>query len=177
MIVAPGTKLESGPATLHLCNDILVVARDVPQPWQGSGSWPDLRALWGLPNRFIFEAGPGGFCRYVGRGLAGRARGPQKPGHPACPGLSWARSCLRSQEPALNPSPAGGRGWGCGVHHSHTKSVQSHRGGSGPGHRASELSALQEKKGTDMSTGLCLVDTSASLGPEPPTQADVSKEG
>ncbi|XP_032251508.1 protein Dok-7 isoform X1 [Phoca vitulina] len=55
--VAPGTKLESGPATLHLCNDILVVARDVPPAVMGQWKLSDLRRYGAVPNGFIFEGG------------------------------------------------------------------------------------------------------------------------
>ncbi|KAM5339137.1 protein Dok-7 isoform 2-T2 [Glossophaga mutica] len=55
--VAPGTKLESGPATLHLCNDILVVARDVPPVVSGQWKLSDLRRYGAVPNGFIFEGG------------------------------------------------------------------------------------------------------------------------
>ncbi|XP_004396252.1 PREDICTED: protein Dok-7 isoform X2 [Odobenus rosmarus divergens] len=55
--VAPGTKLESGPATLHLCNDILVVARDVPPTVMGQWKLSDLRRYGAVPNGFIFEGG------------------------------------------------------------------------------------------------------------------------
>uniref|UniRef100_A0A4W2FGR5 Protein Dok-7 n=1 Tax=Bos indicus x Bos taurus TaxID=30522 RepID=A0A4W2FGR5_BOBOX len=57
VIVAPGTKLESGPATLHLCNDILVVARDVPPAVAGQWKLSDLRRYGAVPNGFIFEGG------------------------------------------------------------------------------------------------------------------------
>lgn len=102
MIVAPGTKLESGHCHPHLCNDILVVARDVPQLVAGQWKLWDLRRYGAVPSGFIFEGGTRcGFCKYVGLGLAGRA--VAQAGHPACPGLSWAPSCLRSQRrPALN---------------------------------------------------------------------------
>lgn len=55
--VAPGTKLESGPASLHLCNDILVVARDVPPVVTGQWKLSDLRRYGAVPNGFIFEGG------------------------------------------------------------------------------------------------------------------------
>ncbi|XP_073747455.1 protein Dok-7 isoform X5 [Callorhinus ursinus] len=58
--VAPGTKLESGPATLHLCNDILVVARDVPPTVMGQWKLSDLRRYGAVPNGFIFEGGTRG---------------------------------------------------------------------------------------------------------------------
>ncbi|XP_037685238.1 protein Dok-7 [Choloepus didactylus] len=55
--VAPGTKLESGPATLHLCNDMLVLARDVPPAVAGQWKLSDLRRYGAVPNGFIFEGG------------------------------------------------------------------------------------------------------------------------
>ncbi|XP_047574697.1 protein Dok-7 isoform X2 [Lutra lutra] len=55
--VAPGTKLESGPATLHLCNDVLVLARDVPPAVMGQWKLSDLRRYGAVPNGFIFEGG------------------------------------------------------------------------------------------------------------------------
>ncbi|XP_006875388.1 PREDICTED: protein Dok-7 [Chrysochloris asiatica] len=55
--VAPGTKLQSGPATLHLCNDILVVTRDVPPAITGQWKLSDLRRYGAVPNGFIFEGG------------------------------------------------------------------------------------------------------------------------
>ncbi|XP_036132111.1 protein Dok-7 isoform X1 [Molossus molossus] len=55
--VAPGTKLESGPATLHLCNDVLVVARGVPPAASGQWKLSDLRRYGAVPNGFIFEGG------------------------------------------------------------------------------------------------------------------------
>ncbi|XP_012879372.1 PREDICTED: protein Dok-7 [Dipodomys ordii] len=55
--VAPGTKLESGPATLHLCNDTLVLARAVPPAVSGHWKLPDLRRYGAVPHGFIFEGG------------------------------------------------------------------------------------------------------------------------
>ncbi|XP_037386426.1 LOW QUALITY PROTEIN: protein Dok-7 [Talpa occidentalis] len=55
--VAPGTQLESGPASLHLCNDLLAVARDVPPVVTGQWRLPDLRRYGAVPNGFIFEGG------------------------------------------------------------------------------------------------------------------------
>ncbi|KAG8508649.1 Protein Dok-7, partial [Galemys pyrenaicus] len=55
--VAPGTQLESGPASLHLCNDLLVVARGVPPAVSGQWRLPDLRRYGAVPNGFIFEGG------------------------------------------------------------------------------------------------------------------------
>lgn len=75
MTVAPGTKLESGPATLHLCNDILVLARDIPPAVTGQWKLSDLRRYGAVPNGFIFEGGTRcGYCKYavsVGGGDAG----------------------------------------------------------------------------------------------------------
>ncbi|XP_069925635.1 protein Dok-7 isoform X1 [Oryctolagus cuniculus] len=55
--VAPGTKLESGPATLHLCNDGLALARDVPPAVTGQWKLSDLRRYGAVPSGFIFEGG------------------------------------------------------------------------------------------------------------------------
>lgn len=55
--VAPGTKLESGPATLHLCNDLLVVARDVPPAVAAQWRLSDLRRYGAVPSGFILEGG------------------------------------------------------------------------------------------------------------------------
>ena len=67
--VAPGTKLESGPATLHLCNDVLVVARDVPPVVTGQWKLSDLRRYGAVPNGFIFEGGTRcGYCKYAAAG-------------------------------------------------------------------------------------------------------------
>lgn len=117
MIVAPGTKLESGPATLHLCNDILVVARDVPPAVAGQWKLSDLRRYGAVPNGFIFEGGTRcGFCKYVGHGLAGRAVAQSRASH-----LQWPLWGLQQPEVSkgrrLAPSPdsvlpAGGRGLG-----------------------------------------------------------------
>ncbi|XP_060887256.1 protein Dok-7-like isoform X4 [Labrus mixtus] len=55
--VLPGTKLESGPATLHLCNNLLALARDVPPVIVGHWNLPDLRRYGPVPNGFVFEGG------------------------------------------------------------------------------------------------------------------------
>ncbi|KAI5261679.1 Protein Dok-7 [Manis pentadactyla] len=55
--VAPGTKLESGPATLHLCNGVLAVAKDIPPAVTGQWRLSDLRRYGAVPNGFIFEGG------------------------------------------------------------------------------------------------------------------------
>ncbi|XP_068612164.1 protein Dok-7-like [Brachionichthys hirsutus] len=55
--ILPGTKLESGPATLHLCNGLLALARDVPPTVISHWNLPDLRRYGPLPNGFVFEGG------------------------------------------------------------------------------------------------------------------------
>ncbi|XP_071982252.1 protein Dok-7 isoform X2 [Engystomops pustulosus] len=55
--VLPGTKLESGPATLHLCNDIMVLARDLPPVVIGQWKLSDLRRYGAVANGFVFEGG------------------------------------------------------------------------------------------------------------------------
>ncbi|KAM8747445.1 protein Dok-7-like isoform 3-T3 [Acanthopagrus schlegelii] len=55
--VLPGTKLESGPATLHLCNSLLALARDVPPVIIGHWNLPDLRRYGPVPHGFVFEGG------------------------------------------------------------------------------------------------------------------------
>ncbi|XP_072232858.1 protein Dok-7-like isoform X2 [Leuresthes tenuis] len=55
--VLPGTKLESGPATLHLCNSLLALTRDVPPVVIGHWNLPDLRRYGPVPNGFVFEGG------------------------------------------------------------------------------------------------------------------------
>lgn len=68
-MVAPGTKLESGPATLHLCNDVLVVARAIPPAVTGQWKLSDLRRYGAVPNGFIFEGGTRcGYCKYLAVG-------------------------------------------------------------------------------------------------------------
>ncbi|NXY40464.1 DOK7 protein, partial [Ceuthmochares aereus] len=57
VFVAPGTKLESGPATLHFCNDILVLVKDLPPSIMGQWKLSDLRRYGAVPNGFIFEGG------------------------------------------------------------------------------------------------------------------------
>ncbi|ETE61001.1 Protein Dok-7, partial [Ophiophagus hannah] len=52
VVVAPGTKLESGPATLHFCNDILVLVNDVPPVIMGQWKLSDLRRYGAFPNGF-----------------------------------------------------------------------------------------------------------------------------
>ncbi|XP_017316306.1 protein Dok-7 isoform X4 [Ictalurus punctatus] len=55
--VLPGTKLETGLATLHLCNNLLVIARDVPPVIGGQWNLLDLRRYGPVPNGFVFEGG------------------------------------------------------------------------------------------------------------------------
>ncbi|KAH0616327.1 hypothetical protein JD844_027358, partial [Phrynosoma platyrhinos] len=57
VVVAPGTKLESGPATLHFCNDILVLVKDNPPTIMGQWKLSDLRRYGAVPNGFVFEGG------------------------------------------------------------------------------------------------------------------------
>ncbi|XP_046699253.1 protein Dok-7-like isoform X2 [Silurus meridionalis] len=55
--VLPGTKLESGLATLHLCNNLLVIARDNPPVISGQWNLLDLRRYGPVRNGFVFEGG------------------------------------------------------------------------------------------------------------------------
>ncbi|XP_073693424.1 protein Dok-7 isoform X2 [Garra rufa] len=55
--VLPGTKLESGPATLHLCNNVLVIAKDLPAVIIGHWDLLDLRRYGPVNNGFVFEGG------------------------------------------------------------------------------------------------------------------------
>ncbi|XP_052457838.1 protein Dok-7 [Carassius gibelio] len=55
--VQPGTRLESGPASLHLCNNLLVIARDLPPTVIGQWKMSDLRRYGDVPNGFVFEGG------------------------------------------------------------------------------------------------------------------------
>ncbi|MGH0143408.1 UNVERIFIED_CONTAM: hypothetical protein FKN15_016739 [Acipenser sinensis] len=65
VVVLPGTKLESGPATLHLCNDHLILVRDVPPTIIGQWKLSDLRRYGAVPNGFVFEGGTRcGYCKY-----------------------------------------------------------------------------------------------------------------
>lgn len=78
--VAPGTKLESGPATLHLCNDILVLARDIPPAVTGQWKLSDLRRYGAVPSGFIFEGGTRcGYCKYGCMGSLGSGSTPVSP--------------------------------------------------------------------------------------------------
>ncbi|KAF5901912.1 protein Dok-7-like isoform X2, partial [Clarias magur] len=55
--ILPGTKLETGLATLHLCNNLLVIARDAPPVISGQWNLLDLRRYGPVPNGFVFEGG------------------------------------------------------------------------------------------------------------------------
>lgn len=97
MTVAPGTKLESGPATLHLCNDVLVVARDIPPAVTGQWKLSDLRRYGAVPNGFIFEGGTRcGYCKYL-------AMGPQQPWTPLARSAgAWGHARVMSLKPMLS---------------------------------------------------------------------------
>ncbi|XP_059867870.1 protein Dok-7 isoform X1 [Delphinus delphis] len=112
--VAPGTKLESGPATLHLCNDILVVARDVPPAVTGQWKLSDLRRYGAVPSGFIFEGGTRGWGLLP---ILGRGRADQFPVRLHCPwhlpdqGPLWAAACSPRPE-RRGPCRGGARGPG-----------------------------------------------------------------
>uniref|UniRef100_A0A672LVM7 Docking protein 7 n=1 Tax=Sinocyclocheilus grahami TaxID=75366 RepID=A0A672LVM7_SINGR len=55
--VLPGTKLESGPATLHLCNNVLVITKDLPAVIRAHWNLLDLRRYGPVNNGFVFEGG------------------------------------------------------------------------------------------------------------------------
>ncbi|XP_034543716.1 protein Dok-7-like isoform X2 [Notolabrus celidotus] len=55
--VEPGTKLESGPASLHLCNNLLVLSRGIPPVVIGHWKLSALRRYGAVPNGFVFEGG------------------------------------------------------------------------------------------------------------------------
>lgn len=62
--VEPGTKLESGPASLHLCNNLLVLTRGVPPVVIGHWKLSALRRYGAVPNGFVFEGGTRcGYCK------------------------------------------------------------------------------------------------------------------
>lgn len=61
--VEPGTKLESGAASLHLCNNLLVLTRGVPPVVIGHWKLSALRRYGAVPNGFVFEGGTRcGYC-------------------------------------------------------------------------------------------------------------------
>ncbi|XP_029706884.1 protein Dok-7-like isoform X4 [Takifugu rubripes] len=55
--VEPGTQLESGPASLHLCNNLLVLTRGVPPITVGHWKLSTLRRYGAVPSGFVFEGG------------------------------------------------------------------------------------------------------------------------
>lgn len=64
VVVEPGTKLESGPASLHLCSNLLVLTRGVPPITVGHWKLPTLRRYGAVPNGFVFEGGTRcGYCK------------------------------------------------------------------------------------------------------------------
>ncbi|XP_041642303.1 protein Dok-7-like isoform X2 [Cheilinus undulatus] len=55
--VEPGTKLTSGPASLHLCNNLLVLTRGIPPAIIGHWKLSALRRYGAVPSGFVFEGG------------------------------------------------------------------------------------------------------------------------
>ncbi|XP_040002069.1 protein Dok-7 [Xiphias gladius] len=55
--VEPGTKLETGPASLHLCNNLLVLTRGLPPVVTGHWKLSALRRYGAVPHGFVFEGG------------------------------------------------------------------------------------------------------------------------
>ncbi|XP_014903782.1 protein Dok-7-like isoform X2 [Poecilia latipinna] len=55
--VEPGTKLESGPASLHLCNNLLVLSKGLPPVVIGHWKLSALRRYGAVPHGFVFEGG------------------------------------------------------------------------------------------------------------------------
>ncbi|XP_054635730.1 protein Dok-7 isoform X1 [Dunckerocampus dactyliophorus] len=55
--VEPGTKVESGPASLHLSNDLLALTRGLPPVIIGHWKLSALRRYGAVPNGFVFEGG------------------------------------------------------------------------------------------------------------------------
>ncbi|XP_077427672.1 protein Dok-7 isoform X3 [Vanacampus margaritifer] len=55
--VEPGTKLEIGPASLHLCNNLLALTRGLPPVIIGHWKLSNLRRYGAVPNGFVFEGG------------------------------------------------------------------------------------------------------------------------
>ncbi|XP_013013087.1 protein Dok-7 isoform X4 [Cavia porcellus] len=106
--VAPGTKLESGPATLHLCNDTLVLAKDVPPAVMGQWKLSDLRRYGAVPSGFIFEGGTR--CGYwAGVFFLSSAKGEQISFLIDCVvrGVSPTRGPFGLQPVLPDPSPGG----------------------------------------------------------------------
>lgn len=62
--VEPGPKLEGGPASLHLCNHLLVLTRGAPPITVGHWKLSTLRRYGAVPSGFVFEGGTRcGFCK------------------------------------------------------------------------------------------------------------------
>ncbi|XP_047434399.1 protein Dok-7-like isoform X2 [Mugil cephalus] len=57
VVVEPGTKLESGPASLHLCNNLLVLTRGLPPAVIAHWKLSALRRYGAVSNGFVFEGG------------------------------------------------------------------------------------------------------------------------
>ncbi|KAL1023923.1 hypothetical protein UPYG_G00049020 [Umbra pygmaea] len=55
--IQPGTQLQTGPASFHLCNNLLVLTRDLPPTVIGQWKLSDLRRYGAVPNGFVFEGG------------------------------------------------------------------------------------------------------------------------
>uniref|UniRef100_A0A672GB88 Docking protein 7 n=1 Tax=Salarias fasciatus TaxID=181472 RepID=A0A672GB88_SALFA len=55
--VEPGTTLQSGSASLHLCNNLLALSRGVPPFVIGHWKLSALRRYGAVPNGFVFEGG------------------------------------------------------------------------------------------------------------------------
>ncbi|XP_061844188.1 protein Dok-7 isoform X1 [Nerophis lumbriciformis] len=55
--VEPGTKVERGPASLHLCNNLLALTRGLPPVIIGHWKLSTLRRYGAVPNGFVFEGG------------------------------------------------------------------------------------------------------------------------
>ncbi|KAM9817724.1 protein Dok-7 isoform 1-T6 [Syngnathus typhle] len=55
--VEPGTKLETGPASLHLCNNLLGLSKGLPPVIIGHWKLSTLRRYGAVPNGFVFEGG------------------------------------------------------------------------------------------------------------------------
>ncbi|XP_041838384.1 protein Dok-7-like [Melanotaenia boesemani] len=55
--VEPGTKLEGGPASLHLCNNLLALSRGLLPVVFGHWKLSALRRYGAVPNGFVFEGG------------------------------------------------------------------------------------------------------------------------